>query len=309
MSKANKSKPAKRVRKTSKPKLAAKKSIVVKAVKPAAQSHRLYVLSDSTGNLPRHMVTTFVTQFPDRTFDLVPMSFLQSDKQVNDALTVIKQEPGIVMHAMISPMHKAQIEQFCLAAGLHVCDLTGRFVEFLVAASGVNVKGDRSALHPVNTQYFGRIEAMEFTLTHDDGLGLDSIEQADIVLAGVSRTSKTPTSIYLAQLGYKVANIALAVEVQPPEEIRRIKPGHGVGLMINPSRLVDIRHRRQQSWQMTPDIYSAREHVEKEIAWSRRLFSQLGWPTVDVTNTAIEETAGRILKILSFPTPGGLTVS
>src|SRR5262249_54758647 len=122
--------------------------------------------------------------------------------------------------------------------------------------SGVKPSADHTQLHETGEAYHGRIRALEFTLEHDDGLGLNTISEADIVLAGVSRTSKTPTSIYLAQQGFRTANVALAMEVQPPAELLKLDAKKVVGLIIDPDHLVDIRSRRQSDWRMSSTSYN-----------------------------------------------------
>jgi regulator of PEP synthase PpsR (kinase-PPPase family) len=272
------------------------------AVAPAdGKTRLLYVLSDSTGNLPHHMVAAFVTQFPPGSFEIRQRNFLQTDQEINEVMAQLASEPGLVLHAVVSPGHKQRITETCRRLALPCRDLTGDFVQFLADSTGVQPLSDRSRLHQTGSDYFGRITALEFTLEHDDGLGLDTLRDADVVLAGVSRTSKTPTSIYLAQLGFKVANVSLAMEVQPPAQLRQVRPGRGIGLVISPAHLTEIRIRRQESWQMERTSYSDPRHVAHEIAWSREVFDGLKWPVLDVTDQAVEETAGRILETLKIP--------
>src|SRR5205085_19209 len=138
---------------------------------------------------------------------------------------------------------------------------------------------------------------------HDDALGLDSIGEADIVLVAVSRTSKTPTSVYLAQLGYRVANVALAMQVEPPKQLLELTTRKVVGLVIEPRTLADIRARRQQAWRMEATSYTDPREVAHEVAWSRELFTRQKWPILDVTNQAVEETAARIVNALGLTGP------
>jgi len=138
-----------------------------------------------------------------------------------------------------------------------------------------------------------------------DALCLDTITEADIVLVGVSRTSKTPTSIYLSQLGYRSANVSLARSVEPPAELLAMPAGKVVGLVIDPHRLVEIRRRRQAEWAMGHTNYDDADAVREEITWSRRLFARQGWPIIDVTNNAVEETAARIVDLLRLPRDTG----
>ena len=220
-------------------------------------------------------------------------------------LTQIASQPGVVMHAVVSPQTKQRITEFCAGKHLPCKDVTGGFVEFLASASGTTPSADPERLHRVDEAYQRRIKAVEFTLAHDDGLGLETIGEADVVLAGVSRTSKTPTSIYLSQLGYRSANVSLARSVEPPAELLAMPAGKVVGLVIDPHRLVEIRRRRQAEWAMGHTNYDDADAVREEITWSRRLFARQGWPIIDVTNNAVEETAARIVDLLRLPRDTG----
>jgi len=247
------------------------------------------------------MLTAMLTQFPTETFQTKFWTFVRSEQQLEKALKHISDEPGIVMHAVVSREVKQRIADFCAGNKLHCKDITGGFVEFLANASGVTPTADPQRLHRVDEAYQRRIKAVEFTLEHDDGLGLDTIGEADVVLAGVSRTSKTPTSIYLSQLGYRAANVSLASGVDPPRELLAMPTGKVVGLVIDPMRLVEIRRRRQAEWSMGHTNYDDAQAVREEIAWSRRLFGRQGWPIIDVTSNAVEETAARIVDLLNLP--------
>lgn len=258
----------------------------------------VHVLSDSTGNLAQHMLTAFLTQFPNGSFVVRGHNFLDTPTKLHQAMERLGAVGGIVFHALVGPQAKHDVKAFCQHRGLPCCDLTGRFVEFLSKSSGIAPQADIERLHRISDEYHSRIKAVEFTLEHDDGLGLDTIHQADIVLTGVSRTSKTPTSIYLAQQGYRTANVSLALEVQPPRQLLALPPTQVVGLVIDPHRLVEIRSTRQVSWRMEQTSYSEFEHVQKEVTWSRRLFASRGWPILDVTHQAVEETAARVVELM-----------
>ncbi len=259
----------------------------------------LHVLSDSTGNLAHHMLAAILTQFPRDAFTMHLYRFIQTEQKLERTLDHIATTGGIVFHAFVHQHFKEVIEQRCREIGVPYTDLTGRFVEFLEVASGIPAQPDIRRLHRTSTGYHQRIKALEFTLEHDDGLGLDTIHEADIVLAGVSRTSKTPTSIYLAQQGFRVANVSLALGVQPPPQLLALKKGV-VGLTINPEQLIEIRTNRNISWRMGNTNYNDPEHVKREILWSRRLFREQGWPILDVTDQAVEETAVRIIDMLGL---------
>jgi regulator of PEP synthase PpsR (kinase-PPPase family) len=148
--------------------------------------------------------------------------------------------------------------------------------------------------------YFDRVEAIQFTIAHDDGVGWENWEQADIVLAGVSRTSKTPTSIYLANRGYKTANIPIVVESPPPDALFRLRRPMVIGLTTAPQRLVQIRRNRLLSLhEDTETAYVDDDRVQEEVKYARRMFADNGWPVIDVTRRSIEETAAAAIRLLN----------
>jgi len=263
----------------------------------------LYVLSDSTGNLARHMISTYLTQFPDGTFAAEMKPFISERRRLEKAFDAISARPGIVLHAVVSPALKEEISTWCQRLEIACRDLTGPTMEFIASAARVEPLHDQGRLHRVDDAYCGRINAMTYTLEHDDGLGQDSLGEADIVLAGVSRTGKTPTSIYLAMLGFRVANVSLAAQVEPPQQLLKLAPSKAVGLIIDPRQLAEIRTRRQTGWRMAQTGYNDPCGVEEEVEWSRRLFARLHYSVLDVTDQAIEETAARVLDLLGLSQP------
>ncbi|HTW94417.1 MAG TPA: kinase/pyrophosphorylase, partial [Tepidisphaeraceae bacterium] len=198
---------------------------------------------------------------------------------------------------------KQQIAVQCKKLNVPHWDLTGSAVGFLAGAAKLEPECDPQRLHPVDGAYCGRINAMTFTLEHDDALGLDSLDEADIVLAGVSRTGKTPTSMLLAIQGFRAANVPLAMGVTPPKELFALNPRKIVGLVIDPGQLAEIRTRRQTAWRMSQTAYNEPREVAKEMEWSHRVFADLHCPVLDVTDQAIEETAARIVDLLGLPEP------
>ena len=265
----------------------------------------LYVLSDSTGNLARHMVTSFLTQFPAGSFQVFTKPFVRQPQRMEECFHAVSTRPGIVFHAVVSPELKSEIAARCEALKVSCRDLTGSTVKFLARAAGIKPESDPHKLHPVDGAYCGRINALNFALEHDDGLGLDSLAEADVVLAGVSRTGKTPASMFLAMQGFRTANVALAMPLPPPRELVALPAGKVIGLVIHPANLAGIRTRRQTAWHMAQTAYSDPRQVEKEIQWSRRIFTELRCPVLDVTDQAVEETAARVIDMLGLTEPSG----
>ena len=261
----------------------------------------LHVLSDSTGNLARHTLAALLTQFPPNSVAPAFHTFIRTDERLDEVLDHVHRHPGPLCHGLVSENHKRKVADFACATGLPHYDLTAAAVRFLADITGIEPRRDPASLHRIDEGYKRRIGALEFTLTHDDGLGLATLGEADIVLVGVSRTGKTPTSIFLAQQGYRVANVSLALEVEPPRELLALPPRKAVGLVINPQQLVIIRARRAAGWRMdhaSSASYGSPAHVAREIAWARQLFTRQGWPVLDVTDQAIEETAAKVVEAL-----------
>jgi [pyruvate, water dikinase]-phosphate phosphotransferase / [pyruvate, water dikinase] kinase len=263
----------------------------------------LYVFSDSTGNLARHMVTSFLTQFPAGSFEVVTKPFVNESQRLAPSLEAISTRPGIVFHAVVSPELKKKITDRCNQMNVPCWDLTGSAVDFLAKAADLSPHHDPQNLHRVDSFYNGRINAVTFALEHDDGLGLDTISMADVVLVGVSRTGKTPTSMFLAMQGFRVANVSLALGIAPPNELRALDPKKIIGLVIDPGQLAEIRTRRQTGWRMNRTGYNEPREVAKEVEWSRRILAELHCTVLDVTDQAIEETAARIVDLLGLPDP------
>jgi len=307
-------KPIARAKRTTSSPSAGAAPVNSRKVAPAAAAAEpiVHVLSDSTGNLPRHILTALLTQFPPHSISARFENFVRTAHQVDRVLEQAAKHGGIVCHAIVSPELKQRVADHCEAAAIPSCDLTGGIVDFLTSTTGVQPRCDTDALHRLDEAYRRRIGAMEFTLSHDDGLGLDTLHEADVVIVGVSRTSKTPTSILLAQQGYQTANISLAMGVEPPQQMLAIPKNKIIGLVIDPAQLSMIRTRRQAAWNMTPTTYGDPNNVAAEVAWSRALFQRHHWPTLDVTDQAVEETAARVVEMLGLsalpsgrPTTGG----
>jgi regulator of PEP synthase PpsR (kinase-PPPase family) len=253
------------------------------------------------------MMGAALTQFPTDATDVVFETFIRTPGRLQGALDKAAAQDAAVCHAIVSDADKLTITRFCKRRKLPCFDLTGGLSDFIGQITGAKRSANVAALHRLDDAYKRRIGAIEFTLAHDDGLGRETLGDADIVLVGVSRTSKTPTSIYLAQQGYCVANVALAIEVEPPAELLRLPADRVVGLLIDPRQLVMIRTHRERAWKLETGNYGDAEHVAQELAWARKLYQRQGWKHLDVTDQAIEETAARVLEMVKIrrePTAG-----
>ena len=258
----------------------------------------LHLLSDSTGETLEMVAKAALAQFDDaeviRHFWPMVRSVNHLDRIVED----LAANPGLVLYTLVNDETRRRLEERCRALGLpHVAPLdTVTFA--LEDRLGEQAKARPGRQHMMDEAYFARVDAIHFTIAHDDGIAAEDWEQADIVLAGVSRSSKTPTSIYLANRGYKVANIPLVMESPPPSVLFGLARPMVVGLTTAPRRLVEIRRNRLLSLnQKAETAYADEERVEQEVAFARRIFSDNGWPVIDVTRRSIEETAAAIMKL------------
>jgi regulator of PEP synthase PpsR (kinase-PPPase family) len=207
--------------------------------------------------------------------------------------------PGLVLHTVVNEDIRLRLEERCRVLGLPNVPVLDAVTAALEDRLGEQPKGRPGGQHTMDEAYFARVDAIQFTIAHDDGVGAKDWEEADIVLTGVSRTSKTPTSIYLANRGYKVANIPLVVESPPPPALFELRRPLVVGLTTAPKRLIEIRRNRLLALnQTTETAYVDEEKVEREIAFARRVFADYGWPVIDVTRRSIEETAAAVMRLL-----------
>jgi [pyruvate, water dikinase]-phosphate phosphotransferase / [pyruvate, water dikinase] kinase len=258
----------------------------------------LHLLSDSTGETLEVIAKACLAQFDN--VDVVrhfwPM--VRSEGHLDRVLDDIERRPGLVLYTLVNSSIRRDLEQKCRRRGIHAVSALDPVVDALSVVLRQEAKARPGRQHALDAAYFARVDAIQFTIAHDDGLGSDHWEEADILLVGVSRTSKTPTSIYLANRGYKVANIPLVPESPPPPSLFSLKHPLVVGLTTGPDRLIQIRRNRLLSLNQAPETdYVDIEAVKSELSYARRMFADQGWPVIDVTRRSIEETAFAIVKL------------
>lgn len=258
----------------------------------------LHLLSDSTGETLEIVAKACLAQFDgvDVLRHFWPM--VRSEGHLDRVLEDIVRRPGLVLYTLANNNIRRELEQKCRRRGIHAVSALDPVTDALSAVLGQQAKARPGRQHVMDAAYFARVDAIQFTIAHDDGIGSENWEEADIVLAGVSRTSKTPTAIYLANRGYKVANIPLVPESPPPPSLFTLSNPMVVGLTTGSDRLIQIRRNRLLSLNQAPETdYVDAEAVAAELAFARRLFSDNGWPVIDVTRRSIEESAFAIVKL------------
>jgi [pyruvate, water dikinase]-phosphate phosphotransferase / [pyruvate, water dikinase] kinase len=266
-----------------------------------SQRFHLHLLSDSTGETLENIAKAALAQF-DSADDVVkhfwPM--VRSETHLDRIMIDVAANPGLVLFTMVNRDTRRKLETRCRALGLPAVAALDAVSDAMSNMLGQEAKARPGRQHVMDAAYFARVDAIQFTIAHDDGLNSQNWEEADILLAGVSRTSKTPTSIYLANRGYKTANIPLVPESPPPPNLFTLKHPLIVGLVTSADRLVQVRRNRLLSLNQAPDTdYVDEEKVKAEVAAARRMFSDNDWPVLDVTRRSIEESAAAIINLFN----------
>jgi [pyruvate, water dikinase]-phosphate phosphotransferase / [pyruvate, water dikinase] kinase len=255
----------------------------------------LHVVSDSTGETAARLVAALEAQFPDTEFEVVRHPRVESVDDLALAVSRSRGRPAVVVYTLVDPELRESMRQLCRRARLHYCDLLGHPIDAVARVSGQAAKMESGRRQPLDSQYFKRMEAIEFAVKFDDGLGT-GLHDADIVLVGVSRTSKTPLSMYLGYLGYKTANVPIVRGIEPPPELFRIDRSKVVGLTIDAERLSEIRQARARAMRMSKRAYAELVEIYEELEQAEAVHRRLGCPIIDVSELSIEETAQRVLR-------------
>nr|WP_210272229.1 pyruvate, water dikinase regulatory protein [Microvirga sp. HBU67558] len=258
----------------------------------------LHLVSDSTGETLITVARAVVAQYEGVAAIEHVYPLVRSNTQLERVISEIETAPGIVLYTLVEQDLAHRLEEVCRATGSPHLSVLEPVHALLSSYLGTHSTARPGAQHMLNAEYFKRIDAMNFTLLHDDGHLPHDLDEADVILVGVSRTSKTPTAIYLANRGLKTANIPLVPGVPPPAVLETARKALIVGLVATPERIVQIRQNRLLSLNADDDTsYVDRDAVAEELAASRRLFARNGWPVIDVTRRSIEETAAAIIDL------------
>lgn len=260
----------------------------------------LHLVSDSTGETLESAVKAGLAQFQDVEAIRHFWPMVGSEGHLERVMLEIARVPGLVLFTLVEPKIRTGLEARCAALGLPVIPVLDPVIQGLSRALGRQATAMPGGQHALDAAYFRRIEAIHWTMQHDDGLAVDEWDAADIVLVGVSRSSKTPTSVYLANRGFKVANLPLVPGAPLPDGLLEMKHPLLVGLTVHPDRLLAVRRARMAGNDMAgfTASYVSPDQVAQEIASARRLFNEQGWPIIDVTRRSIEETAAAVLHLL-----------
>jgi len=258
----------------------------------------LHVVSDATGETAARLVQALEAQFPDQEFVEIRHPRVESEDDLQLAVNRMKGRPAVVVYTLVQPELREAMRTLCRRARLHYCDLLGHPIDAVARVSGMTAKMTPGSRPPLNSAYFKRMEAIEFAVRYDDGVGR-GLHEADLVLVGVSRTSKTPLSIYLGYLGHKAANVPVVKGIAPPKELFEVDRRKIVGLTIDPNRLVEIRRARVRTMGAARNRqYAELMEIYEELDQAAKLHRKLGCPVIDISELSIEETAHRVLRVL-----------
>jgi regulator of PEP synthase PpsR (kinase-PPPase family) len=258
----------------------------------------IHVVSDSTGETATKLAEAVESQFPDQEFEVVRHPRITSLDDVQLAAARARGRRAVVMFTLVEPELRDAMRTLCKRYRLHYCDLLGHPLEAVARVSGQPATMRPRAQPMLDSGYFKRMAAIEFAVRFDDGVAPQGLKDADIVLVGVSRSSKTPLSMYLGYLGYKTANVPVVKGIAPPKELWEIDPAKVVGLTIDATALAGIRSRRVRDMRSSKRRYADLNDIYEELEEAEAVHRRLGCPVIEVSNLAIEETARRIIRLV-----------
>lgn len=259
----------------------------------------IYVVSDATADTGDRVLRAALIQFRSVDPDVRIFRMVRKDEQIDHAMQMARDDGALVLYTLVNPEQRELIMELAQDYGVATVDLIGQLMTRLSGFLGVAPSG-RPGLPRLNEDYFRRIEAVEFAVKHDDGQAAKTLHDADIILVGLSRTSKTPLSTYLAQKGWKVANVPIVLGLPLPREVEQVDQERVFGLTIDVASLIRIRRARLKALNMPVDTdYARRDHIVRELQHANAVFeAHPAWPVIDVSQKAVEETASIVLRVI-----------
>jgi len=260
----------------------------------------LHLISDATGETINAVARACLVQFEDMEPVEHTWSMVRTERQLQKVMDGIAANPGLVLFTLVDDRLRYLLEESCRGLNVPCISVLDPVLGALGAFLRTTMRHIPGRQHALDREYFARIEAMNYGMAHDDGQSTRDLEAADVVLIGVSRTSKTPTCLYLANRGIKAANVPFVAGVPLPNEIENLKKPLVVGLTCDPTALVQVRRNRLRMINNTEDTsYTDTETVKAEVAEARKLFTRHGWPVLDVSRRSIEETAAAVMQMIA----------
>lgn len=268
---------------------------------PMADVFKIYALSDATGDLAQTHAASVVNQFPDHECDIVRVSKIKERKELLPLVKQAREDKALIIFTFVSSEMRVALLEMANEIGVVAIDILGPTLDALTNYLHTLPSTEPGLQYKLTQKYFKRTEAVEFTVKHDDGLGLESIDESDVILLGISRTSKTPLSIYMAYHGYRCANMPLVNGIPLAKEVLEADRKKMIGLTIDPRKLATIRSSRlRKLGRSDGESYASLDYIISEIKGALSLFQELKIPVIDVTGKAIEETATEIITLLGL---------
>ncbi|APR08579.1 putative pyruvate, phosphate dikinase regulatory protein [Lentilactobacillus parabuchneri] len=267
------------------------------------KTQNIFIISDSSGATAQTIAQTALSQFPDVKAEIRRFPFIQTESILKGILKIALANHAMIFHTLVSIELSKMVRDFCKENGIYDFDCVQTPMRMLAEVTGQQPAHVPGLIHDLNQNYFERISAIEFAVENDDGKNPKGLLEADIVLLGVSRTSKTPLSLYLANQNQRVANLPIGPDLQLPEEVDQIDKDKMFGLLNTPEKLSKIRKQRMISYGLNADTpYSDPKHIKTELEYAKKLYRKIGCLTINVANKSIEETATIILESLNLDT-------
>lgn len=260
----------------------------------------IYVVSGGRGIAGNNLVQALLIQYPNNQIPVIIVPNVSNEDELFDVVMKAKTDGGIIVHTLVNTYLRKKAIVFCAEFGVREVDLMGKLADYLDEVLDIEPLMHPGLYREINYQYFDRIESIEFTLSHDDGMSPERLHNAEIIITGVSRAGKTPLSVYLAMYGWKVANVPLVHGIAPPDELFKVDPHRVFGLHISASQLITHRKKRLEGWNNHQnETYIDERAVREEIRNAMFVFDRGGFTVVNVSNKPIESTANEILNIMS----------
>ena len=259
----------------------------------------IYAISDSIGETSESVVRATTSQFVQEKFDIIRVPYVNSIEQIDKIVQEAKESNAVICYTIVSPEIRAEVARKTQELNVTAVDILGPVLTAIEKTSGLTPKNQPGLIHALDHEYFKRVAAVEFAIKYDDGKNPWGLTKADLVIIGVSRTSKTPLSMYLANKQLKVANVPLVPQIPPPEELFKVPNNRIIGLLIDPHKLNEIRIARLKAMGLGDTAnYADLRRIEEELDYARAIMQRLHCMIINVSNRAIEETASLILEYL-----------
>ncbi|WP_281521089.1 pyruvate, water dikinase regulatory protein [Veillonella seminalis] len=259
----------------------------------------MFAISDSLGETAEAVARASASQFDKENIDIIRIPYISQESQIDDVISEAAKEQSIICHTIVSPTLRQYLHKEAQNMGIEAVDIMGPVLDAVGTVADTKPRLTAGMIHKLDQEYFKKVEAIEFAVKYDDGKNPSGFEKADIVIIGVSRTSKTPLSMFLAYKKIKAANLPLVPEVPLPEELFKIPPKKVVGLVIDPYKLNNIRSERLRTMGLDGEAnYANIARIEEELAYAKAVMRRVHCPVLDVSNKSIEETASFVMQII-----------